>query len=115
MRQRSGFAWPFRLAWALFEADRTNRAAIAAVRAAMAICSKACADGACMAETYKTAATTRDLYVLLQAGCERLPLPWFVRRRINEAVDDWDDLAEDCALNADPDIRSALNAIASRL
>lgn len=103
--------------WALvvFKGERLSRKALDALRSNIVACTAACDSGKCLAGFYKTASTVRDNYLSIVANMEPLPIPRFVKRRVAESLAEWDDLAEDCAIGGDPEIRAALNDIAARL
>lgn len=103
--------------WALvvFKGERMSSKALDILRSNVVICGEACDSGKCLASVYKTASSIRNNYTHIVANMEPLPIPRFVKRRVAASLAEWDDLAEDCAIGSDPEIRTALFDIAARL
>lgn len=112
---QSGMAWWPKLCWMLYRSDRRNRKIVAKVRQEMNACDGTCQDGNCLAELYDQVAAMRDINVVIEEFSAELDIPGFIRNRLAETTDEWDELAEDCLVGSDPDIRATLNAIAARL
>jgi len=95
--------------------ERASRRAIATMREALSLCAEVCEAGHCMAAAGRRATIIRDNYARIVAAIEELPVPAFLKRRVEQSLTEWDDLVEDCAIGSDPEIRAALTDIAARL
>lgn len=89
--------------------------AITAMRSAFALCSATCADGGCLTSVSEQAKSIGDNFIVIADTVDTMLVPGFVKRHIRETLNDWDDLAEDCVIGGDPEIRKGLHEIASRL
>ena len=94
---------------------KKNRLALTKLREHNEKCAFSCPQGNCMGETYDSVAAIRDDLKFLSTLLDQLPLLWFIRRRLIDAVDEWDDLAEESLVGGDQTIRQQLAAIAARL
>ena len=66
-----------------------------------------------MKEVYETAKSVRDAFADLLMLFDSSPVKHTLSNAILlKAVEDWDDLAEDCLIASDPDIRASINRIA---
>lgn len=95
--------------------ERASKKMIAVVRAAMTMCQHSCVGGNCLAGYAPEITSIRDNYLGIAEQLERLPFAFMFRKQVAESLAEWDDLAEDCAIGGDAEIRQALSEIADRL
>jgi len=104
----------FKLPFLILRSARLEKKEITAVREMFAICAANCESGTCAANMYKPISETRDKLIMISGELAKLPYPFSLYRRpLENSLHEWDDLAEDCLVASDKDIRSAINAIAS--
>ena len=104
-----------RACFVVMRGERLSRKALDVMRTSLAICGQACESGVCMHEAYKRVKKIRDQYQLISCVMTDQSFPIFLRRQVNTSLAEWDDLAEDCLVGGDTDIRKALNDIATRI
>jgi hypothetical protein len=92
-----------------------SRRLIKIMRMIMSICSELCENAACLEKFYPMIQTLRDNFVKMHTTSLKYktlaPLRWSLKK----TVDEWDDLAEDCAISLDPEIRRLMFKIADAL
>ncbi len=103
--------------WAIIRNERKSREAIKATRLAVSFCAHACESGACLAEVQRVSGPIRDNYLKIASAMRGLPWPWsgYLGRRVENALAEWDELTEDCAIASGPEIRQVLGEIATRM
>lgn len=102
------------LLWSLYSMNRLSRSCLQTVREKMSWCSEYCETGACLARIYQDVSLIRNNYLrIMQDLVPRLPLPSLLKKRLADSLDDWDDLAEDCYIGMDKEVRSLLSEIAN--
>ena len=94
---------------------REGRSIIFACRQALAMCQNSCAMGSCLASYAPEIKEIRDNHIQIADTLQRLPLSFLFRKMVAESLAEWDDLADDCAIGGDSDIRKAIAEIADRL
>lgn len=84
-------------------------------RELMGLCNTMCEDGKCMDSLYKSVKKTRDMYMQVIPMLEEIPyrMKNLVLEMYRHSLNEWDDLAEDCLLSSDTEIRSLVNSIAA--
>jgi len=83
----------------------------------MGLCNTMCEDGKCMDSLYKSVKKTRDMYMQVIPILEEIPyrMKTLVLEMYRHSLDEWDNLAEDCLLASDPEIRSLVGKIAAAI
>lgn len=79
------------------------------------MCQSSCAMGSCLASYAPEIKKIRDNHIQIAATLQHLPLAFLFRNMVTESLAEWDDLAEDCAIGGDSDIRKAIAKIANLL
>jgi hypothetical protein len=102
-------------AYFIIRFSRESRRTMDILRTAHAACADSCPECSCVESIYNNVRTVRDKVISTAKDIYALPLPSFMKRQLADSVAEWDDLAEDCAIVSDPDIRTSIAAIASRL
>ncbi len=93
--------------------ERESRKAVEMARTAASLCSNMCPSAECLVRMGELARAIRDNYVKILS---LLPWPMTILRGVIEgSLYAWDDLAEDCAVGSDPEIRETILKIADRL
>lgn len=94
----------------------SSRKLIKATRNFMALCSAACDTGDCLGPMHEKYKGLRDQCARYISMLESFPsylLKWPALRLHRIIMGDWDDLAEDCLIGSDIEIRTLINKIAN--
>lgn len=84
-------------------------------RLRMSLCSELCENAACLEKLYPMIVTLRDNFLKMHATSLKYKTLAPLRGSLSKAIDEWDDLAEDCAISSDPEIRRLMFKIANAL
>lgn len=104
------------LLWSLYVMCRLSRQCLTMVRQSMSWCGEHCATGGCLAGIYNDVSFIRDSYLrIVQELIPQLPLPGIIKRKLTDNLDDWDDLAEDCYIGMDENVRSLIGQVGDAL
>lgn len=95
--------------------ERESRRAIRGIRMALSLCRAECALVECIDRIYPEVFLIRDNYHTLMDLCSRHLTFWPFKIMMEQSWADWDDLAEDCAIMGDGEIRDALSTIGAAL
>ena len=84
-------------------------------RGLMHLCNTMCENGKCMGSLYKSVKKTRDRYMQVIPMLEKIPYRTknLILKMYRHSLNEWDNLAEDCLLASDPEIRSLVGRIAA--
>jgi len=111
---RSFYAAAFRIPFIVLRSRRIEQQALAITRDVFDTCSYVCDTGACAGNLYTVVKSTRDNLMRLDEKLTGLPFPFTLYRSwVDKSLTEWDDLAEDCLISSDKDIRAELNRIAA--
>lgn len=102
-----------RIFFRTFRLYQVANRSIRTTRKALAACDKQCENCDCMKEIYEPVKNVRDAYGELLKLFQTSRLSYnFSQAIIEKVLVDWDDLAEDCLVSSDPEIRASIHRIA---
>jgi hypothetical protein len=105
----------FVMFWKTAKSLRISAKAIKKIRDMASTCNEVCESGKCMEALYESVKRTRDLSVELVQTLEKTDYIWkrIILRMWRNSLDEWDNLAEDCLLASDYEIRDLIGKIAT--
>ncbi|MEW6659972.1 MAG: hypothetical protein AB1424_15040 [Thermodesulfobacteriota bacterium] len=105
----------FKVYWIVFRIYRNGRKLLRNFRILMSLCDHLCPEAGCMQKFYPKIKKLRDQYsTIYQLSLKSSRLVPF-RHLLDKTLDDWDDLVEDSAIAADPEVRGLITQIADVL
>jgi len=114
-KAKSNIFYIFGLYWRILSLWWTSRKLLKNFRALMTLCSYLCSEALCMQKFFPDIKRIRDrqafVYQVSLKNSRLAPL----RNLLDKTLDDWDDLVEDSAIVADPEIRGLITQIADAL
>lgn len=114
--QRSGFLATFPVfAFRLLEHRRQSRKTLEIIRAALELCNMNCNRPSCLEAIYEDVRIVRDNYIRMLDTVSETPVLSYLKSWIEDSLDDWDDLAEDCVIASDDEFRGLVMQIAEKV
>lgn len=110
-----GFLWAIVFTWDLFRLQYKSKRAIRLTREMMQECDVHCPEASCMEKRYERSAFVRDQLLIMNERLVKKGFPKSITNPFEEMLDDWDELATDCALSADSEIRELFSSISAKL
>ncbi|MBT3185682.1 MAG: hypothetical protein HN342_14280 [Nitrospina sp.] len=109
------FIFYFLLYPSVFLAHRCSTRALKKTRNMMGLCGVFCENGRCMATAYENAKKARDGFLRIVTKVEKIPYrsKALAVTIVKYNLTEWDDLAEDCLIASDPEIRALASSIAA--
>lgn len=111
----TGLLWPLKFSWEVIMLNRESKKTIALMRAMMNECAETCPEAGCMTKRYERSAFIREELRKIHSQLVAKSVPKVTLHIFENMLSEWDDLAEDCAISSDPEIRELITSISSKL